>query len=279
MNAKLRTPRATPCSVGSVSWHETASETFTARYDGRDAPDAEQVLRALEGTRVHLERLFEGRPGELSVVLHGTEAQLDAAVPMLPALRRLTAPAGRRYLVGWAGEGELHVLAPRVLARRASNVEGSLEMLMLAPSALLAKRIVAASNPGLPPPWGPRAWTRYLRWAWLLEGAGQFFSGQSRHARPVIARRLREGRPPAFPPGRADAPLLAGSLYELVAREEGEKAAVALATAPLADGTRAALEAAFSGRAMRHTESTWRAHLARTAEGRARVSPVRPAAR
>jgi hypothetical protein len=246
-----------------VSWVETTSDSFTARHDARDTPDAEQVLRGLEGTRVHLERLFEGRPGELSVVLHGTDAQLDAAAPMLPALRRMTAPAGRRYLVGWTGENELHVLAPRVLAKRASNVEGSLEMLMLAPAALLAKRIVAASNPGLPPPWGPRAWARYLRWAWLLEGAGQFFSGQSRHARPAIARRLREGGAPSFPPGRADAPLLAGSLYEMVAREEGERAAVALATSPLSEGPNRALERAFHGRALRHTEATWRASLER----------------
>jgi hypothetical protein len=248
-----------------VTWLETASATFTARHDARDAPDAEQVLQALEGTRAHLERLLPGRAGDLDVVLHGGEAQLDAAVPLFPALRRLAAPAGRRYVVGWVGETELHVLAPRVLARRASNVEGSLELLMLAPSALLAKRVVAASNPGLPPPWGARGWARYLRWAWLLEGAGQFFSGQARHARPMIARRLREGRPPAFPPARADAPLLAGSLFDLLAREEGERAAVALACAPLADGPRAALERAFAGRSLRHTEAAWRAHLRRHA--------------
>ena len=65
----------------------------------------------------------------------------------LPLQRRLTAPAGRRYLVGWAAERELHVLAPRLLAQRASNVEGSLELLMLAPAALLARRYVAANHP------------------------------------------------------------------------------------------------------------------------------------
>jgi hypothetical protein len=246
-----------------MPWLETPSETFVARHDERDTPDAEQVLRGLEGARIRLERLFPGRPGELAVVLHGTDAQLDAAAPLLPLQRRLTAQAGRRYLVGWAGDQELHVLAPRVLARRASNVEGSLEMLMLAPTALLAKRIVAASNPDLPPPWGPRAWTRYARWAWLLEGAAQYFSGQARHVRPLIARRLREGGPPSFPPSRADAPLLGGSVFDLVCREEGERAGVELACAPLSDGPRAALERAFHGRALRHTEGTWRGHLAK----------------
>jgi hypothetical protein len=244
-----------------VTWLETASQTFVARHDARDAPDAELVLRTLEDARSGLEARFRVEVGELSVVLHGAEAQLDAAAPLLPLLRRTTAPAGRRYLVGWTGEREIHVLAPRTLARRASNAEGSLELLMLAPSALLARRIVAAANPGLPPPWGPRAWTRYLRWAWQLEGAGQYFSGQARHARPVIARRLREGAPPAFPPSRADALLLAGSLFDLVAREEGEAAAVALACAPPALGPRRAIERAFRGRPLRHTEATWRAHL------------------
>jgi hypothetical protein len=251
-----------------VSWQETASATFVARHDERDAADAQLVLRALERARGRLETTLGAGAGELDVVLHGTEAQLDAAVPLLPVVRRMTAPAGRRYLVGWAGERELHVLAPRVLARRASNAEGSLEWLMLAPEALLAKRVAAAANPGLPPPWGARAWSRYLRWAWVSEGAAQFFSGQVAHARPLVARRLREGGAPAFPPSRADAPLLAGTVFDLVAREEGGAAAVALARAPLSGSPREALERVFHGRALRHTEGTWRAHLTRLAEGR-----------
>ena len=137
------------------------------------------------------------------MVVHGTAAQLDAAEPWLPLVRRLTAPAGRRYLVGWAGERELHVLAPRLLAQRASNVEGSLELLMLAPSALLARRYVAANHRGMPPPFGPRSFARWLRWAWLLEGAAQYFSGQSAHVRPAVARRLHEEGPPSVPAGAA----------------------------------------------------------------------------
>ena len=93
------------------------------------------MLAQLEYARGRLERLLEIELGELAVVLHGSPAQLDAAQPWLPVQRRLTAPAARRYEDGWAGERELHVLSPRLLAQRASNVEGSLEMLMLAPSA------------------------------------------------------------------------------------------------------------------------------------------------
>src|SRR5919206_1114161 len=182
---------------------------------------------------------------------------------MLPMQRRLPAPAGRRYLVGWAGERELHVLAPRVLARRASNVEGSLEMLMLAPSALLARRAIAAGHPKLPPPFTPARLARWRQWAWLVEGGAQWLSGQTRHVRPAVARRLHEGSPPTFPPARPDALLLGGTVYELLAREEGERACVALARGPHGDGPRAALERAFGGRRLRHTDEAWRSHLAR----------------
>ena len=246
-----------------MSWVETPSETFVARHDERDTPDAEQVLRQLEGARIDLERRLRVGAGALEVVLHTTEAQLDAASPWLPVQRRLTAAAGRRYLVGWAGEHELHVLAPRVLAQRASNVEGSLEMLMLTPSALLARRLAAECNPELPPPYGPRGFRRYLRWAWLIDGAAQWFSGQTRHARPAIARRLREGPPPAFPPARKDSPLLGGSIFDLLAREEGEAACVDLLSTSLRDGADRILVRAFHNRALHHSEAAWRSHLTR----------------
>ncbi len=253
-----------------MTWLETTSETFTARHDDRDADDAAHVLTTLEGARVRLERTFATHVGALDVVLHGTDAQLDGAAPLLPVLRRVTEPAGRRYVVGWAGERELHVLSPRVLAKRASNVEGSLEMLMLAPVALLAKRVVAEANPELRPKLGPRMLARYSRAAWLIEGAGQFFSGQVDHVRPALARRLRDGDEPTFPPSRADALLLGGSVFDMLAREEGGEAAVALALGATT------LDDAFHGRPRRHTEGTWHAHLRRMAEGRQPERPRRP---
>jgi hypothetical protein len=224
------------------------------------------VLAQLEHARSRLDARFPERLGELSVVIHGSAAQLDAAEPWLPLQRRLTAPAGRRYLVGWAAERELHVLAPRLLAQRASNVEGSLELLMLAPAALLARRYVAANHAGMPPPFGPRSFARWLRWAWLLEGAAQYFSGQVRHVRPAVTRRLRESGAPSFPPARRDAALLGGTVFDLLAREEGERACVALACGPHRDGARGALARAFGGRGLRHTEAAWRSHLARLGE-------------
>jgi hypothetical protein len=244
-----------------VPWLETPSETFVARHDARDAPDVDRVLAQLEYARGRLERQLEVELGELAVVLHGSPAQLDAAQPWLPVQRRLTAPAARRYVVGWAAERELHVLAPRLLAQRASNVEGSLELLMLAPSGLLARRALAARHPGFPPPLGPRRLARWTRSAWFVEGAAQFLSGQTRHVRPAVMRRLREGPPPGFPPGRSDALLLGGSVFDLVAREEGDRAAVAVVRA----GPDQALDHAFGSRGRRHTEAAWRSHLERLA--------------
>jgi hypothetical protein len=247
-----------------VPWAETPSETFVARHDERDGTDADRVLAQLEYARERLEHQLDIRLGELAVVLHGSPAQLDAAQPWIPLQRRLTAPAARRYVVGWAGERELHVLAPRLLAQRASNVEGSLEMLMLAPSALLARHALARRHPGFPPPLGPLRLRRWMGAAWFVEGAAQWLSGQTRHVRPAVARRLREGRAPAFPPARGDALLLGGTVFDLVAREEGERAAVAVARA----GPDGALQQAFGTRGLRHTEAAWRSHLARLSSAR-----------
>jgi hypothetical protein len=245
-----------------VSWVETSSASFVARHDERDAADVERVLAQLEFARERLERQLDVELAELAVVLHGSPAQLDAAQPWLPMQRRLTAPAARRYVVGWAGEREIHVLTPRLLAHRASNVEGSLEMLMLAPSALLARHAVARRHPGFPPPLGPLRLRRWMAQAWFVEGAAAWLSGQTRHVRPAVTRRLREGPEPRFPPSSRDALLLGGTVFDLLAREEGERAAVAGARS----GPRALIEQGFHGRGARRTEDAWRSHLARVAE-------------
>jgi len=239
-----------------MAWLETASETFVARHDERDREDAERVLAQLEYARPRLQRRLRAEVGELAVVLHPTSAQLDAAQPWLPLQRARTAPAARRYVVGRVTDGELHVLAPRVLASRASNVEGSLELLMLAPTALLAKRLLTPERRHR----GRRAAPGEV--PWRLEGAAQFFSGQTRHVRPAVVLRTHDGPKPSFPPSRRDALLLGGTVFDLLAREEGEEACVALARAP---DPAQALERAFHGRPLRQTEQAWRSHLARLA--------------
>lgn len=249
-----------------MAWVETTSPNFSARHESRDADDVVELLELLEGTRERLAGAFPSVPeAVVDVVVHGSDPALALARPVVPAARRLTAPAARRYLVGWPGRETIHVLAPRLLAARASNVKGSKEMQLLAPAALYAQIVVGHCNPLLPPPFRLRSTVRGARWAWLVFGAAQWFSGQTAHARPAIGRRLREGGEPRFPPAFSDAPLLGGSVIDLLAREEGEAAVVALACELPPGGPREALRHAFHGRSLTHTEGTWRGHLARLA--------------
>jgi hypothetical protein len=138
-------------------------------------------------------------------------------------------------------------------------------MNLLAPAALYTQLAIGASSDHLPPPFRPASFVRYVRWAWLAAGAAQYFSGQTAFARPAIARRLREGGEPDFPPGIRDAQLLGGTLVDLIAREQGEDAAVRLAVELDADGPKQALVNVFDGRPLAHSERTWRAHLAKIA--------------
>ncbi len=246
-------------------WVESSSRNFSARHEERDTAEVRGVLEQLEATRERIGGLFPKLPAEVAVVVHSSGAALDLAQPFLPVMRRITTPAARRYLAGWPTRATLHVLTPRLLAERAANVEGSREMLALTPSALYVQLVVAECNPDLPPPWTLRSTSRAAKWAWLVAGAAQWFSGQTAHARPAIARRLREGRRPDFPPGLRDAALLGGTVVDLVAREEGVASAVRLACSLPRGGPREALIATFGGRAMVHTEGTWRAHLSRMA--------------
>jgi hypothetical protein len=168
-------------------------------------------------------------------------------------------------VVGWAGRSVIHMLEPGLLRGRASSVPGSAEMLEYGAACLYARRVVIASNKDLARVMPALRLRRELRWAWLLEGAARWFGGQTAHARPAIARRLREGGPPSFPPGPRDAALLGGTVIDLLAREEGAQAAAQFACSLHRQGPRAALSQAFGGRALAHTEGAWRSHLSRLA--------------
>ncbi len=239
-------------------WLETDSEHFTARHDEADADDARGVLATLERAREVLRGVLHDVPDGVSVVLHGTTAQLHVAQPLLPLAVRATAPASRRYLVGWPGKDAIHVLAPSVLEDRASGVPGSREMLLLSPAALYAQLAVRTTNPRL-------RRGRRLRWAWLVLGAAQYLSGQTAYARPAVKRRMHEGPEPSFPPALRDAHLLGGTVLDLLAREEGAEAVAGLVAVAGDAPPRETLLRAFHGRDVRHTEAAWRAHLARMA--------------
>ena len=248
-----------------MAWDEIETEHFCARHESGDATDVEGVLELLETTHERLAAAFPSVPVQTNVVVHGSDAALALAQPIVPLARRLTQPAARRYLVGWPAREAIHVLAPRLLAARASNVPGSREMELLAPAALYAQVVVGHNSDLLPPPFRIGSLVRAARWAWVVFGAGQWFSGQTPHARPAIGRRLRESGEPSFPPSLRDAPLLGGSVLDLIAREEGEDAVVRFVTHLPPGGPRGALVHAFHGRSLVHTEGTWRAHLAKLA--------------
>jgi hypothetical protein len=246
-----------------VAWVESASPSFRARHDSAHADDADRVLHSLERTRAYLAEYFPRTVEGLSVVFHPSVASLSIARPLMPLAWLAASPAGRRYVAGWAGPHELHVLLPDALEARASNVPGSREMLACAVPALYARRVIVENNRELPRRLSPRRLLAELRWAWLLEGAARWFGGQTAHARPAIARRLREGRRPNFPPGVRDAPLLGGTVIDLLVREHGEGAAAEMACRLHPHGPRGALREAFGGRSVARTEQTWRQHLTR----------------
>jgi len=248
-----------------MAWVESVSASFRARHESADADDAHRVLLSLEHTRDRLSGRFPRTLDGLTVVLHGGTVALSLTNPLLPLKWLLTAPAARRYVAGWAGREELHVLTPAVLRARASNVPGSREMLALTAASLYARRVITENNQDLTRVMALVRIRRELRWAWLLEGSARWFAGQTEHARPAIARRLREGGQPSFPPGLRDAPLLGGTVIDLLAREQGERAAAQLCSRLHPQGARAALVKAFGGRSLVHTEGAWRSHLSRLA--------------
>jgi len=244
-----------------VAWVESHSLSFSARYDSDHTEDAAAVLAALEVLRDELGGLYEQIPDGVAVVLHPRPAALALAHPWLPLARRAAAPAARRYYAGWFSEFDIHVLAPPALEKRASGVPGSREALLLSPQHEYAHLVVGANNPYLPPPFSVSTFRRYVRWAWLCEGAATWLSGQAPLLRAAIVRRLREGGRAAFPPDARDAMLLGGTVFSLLEEEHGARRAAALATSDLERGPRSVLVDAF-GRQLTGVEQDWRELLA-----------------
>ncbi len=248
-----------------MSWVQSRLDGFRARHDEQDSRDARRVLQSLSTTAARMEGLFPRPVDEIAVVLHRSVGSLVMTNPALPLAWVMTSPSARRYVAGWAGAEEIHMLAPAVLRAHASNVTGSREMLALSGAALYARRVILENNRDLRRVMGPLRLRRELRWWWLLEGSARWFAGQTEYSRPAVATRLHEGARPKFPPGLRDATLLGGTVVDLLVREQGEPAAAAFASRLHPKGPRAALSEAFDGRPLSQTEDAWRSHLARIA--------------
>lgn len=243
-----------------MAWVESQSMSFSARHETRHADAAAQLLQRLEEFRAELENVFERTPWDVAVVIHPSAFELALAHPWLPAARMFAAPASRRYFAGWFARGEIHVLAPEALAARASRVPGSREALARSPHHEYAHLALAENNPALPPPFNVRTFRRYLQLAWVCEGAATWLAGQTRHLRPAIARRMREGKPPAFPPSAADAQLLGGTVFSLLERAVGTEACLELARVQRRGEAQQAIERAFA-RPVDEVEEDWRDYL------------------
>jgi hypothetical protein len=243
-----------------MPWIETQSASFTARHESADREGARQVLDALEGFRASLDGTLPETPGEVAVVIHSRYALLALAHPWLPLARLVAAPAARRYFGGWFSAREIHVLAPEALRRRAAAIPESREALRLAPLHEYAHLAIGALNPELPPPFTPRSFREYVRWAWLCEGAATWLSGQVRHLRPAVARRLHDGAPPSLPPAARDATLLGGTVFGLLEETAGPSACVTLASSLDPRGSEAALEHAF-GKPIAGITGDWHEYL------------------
>jgi hypothetical protein len=242
-----------------MTWIETDSLSFTARHDDADLACAHRILDALEDLRLRLEDRFDAVPGNVTIVVHDNPAWLSAAHPLLPAVRWSAAPAARRYLAGWPMDGEIHTLNDSWMERR-SGGEDSLRALRGTAERMYCQIVLAANNPALPPMWTPRRFLTYLRWAWLIEGAAQYFTGQVGLYRAAVITRLREGDRPAFPPTRRDALILGGTVFDMLEGHAGRDACVRMASRLHRDGPRGNLELAFEAR-IRDIERAWRMHL------------------
>jgi hypothetical protein len=198
-------------------------------------------------------------PGGVTVILHDNPAWLSMAHPLLPAVRWAAAPAARRYLAGWPMAGEIHTLNDTWMERRSAG-EDSLRALRGTAERMYCQIVLAANNDALPPMWTPRRFITYLRWAWLIEGAAQYFAGQTPLYRAAVITRLREGDRPAFPPSRRDALILGGTVFDLLDRHAGPDACVRMASRLHRQGPQGNLELAFEAR-MREIERAWRVQL------------------
>lgn len=242
-----------------MAWVETESLSFTARHESDDEASAQRILDDLEDLRLRLEERFEVVPGDITVIVHPTPAWLAAAHPFLPLARVAAAPAGRRYLAGWAMASELHVLNDEHAVRRAAG-EDSLQALQGTAERLYVQIVLGANNDRIPPPWGMRRFARYLRWAWLIEGGAQYFSGQVPLFRAAVSTRMRQGDAPSFPPSARDAIILGGTIFELLERERGRDACSLLVSRLPRGGAETSLEIAFDKR-LREVERDWREYL------------------
>jgi hypothetical protein len=248
-----------------MAWVESHTASFQCRHSAVCTDDVAHLLGGLEALRAGLQETFPRTVDDLMLVMHDGPRFLAAANPLLAAQARRADLASRPLLTGWVTDAEIHLLSPPALRARAAGNPILSAVLAHSAATLYTRRVIMEANHDLHRTFAPARAMVSVRWAWLLEGASRWFSGESAAARPLVGARLRGGSQPAFPPAPRDAPLLAGTVIDLLVREEGERAAVEMVGRLHPGGTQGALVKAFDGRTMAHTEGSWRSYLSRLA--------------
>ena len=183
------------------TWVETASETFVARHDERDAADAERVLAQLEYARERLERQLEVELGRA----RGRAARLARAARRRAAVARAAAAADRAGGAPLRRRLGRRARAARALAAAAGpagverrGLAGDADARALARCSPGTRS--RAGHPGFPPPLGP---LRLRALDALRRGSSRAPRSGCRARRatcgPAVARRLREGRRAGVP--------------------------------------------------------------------------------
>ena len=200
-----------------MAWVETASLSFVARHESRDAEAAQEVLDDLErsarSSRVSSRGARRGGSGDPPRPL-----MLSLAAPWVPLARLVSEPAGRRYFAGFFGRGEIHVLAPGALERRASAVPGSREALLRSPRHEYAHVVLGRQQRVLPAALLPLDVPALRRDGVAVRGRRHPLRRPgAAHARGDRSSAAR-GPAAALPPASRDAWVLGGTVFSLLER-------------------------------------------------------------
>jgi hypothetical protein len=190
----------------------------------------------------------------------------------VPVELRLSAPAARRYVVGRAARREIHLLSPRLLSERASQLAESKDMLRLAPAACTPGSWSRRSTRGcaVRAGSGGRGWPPAPR---STSPAACATRGPRSAGACTRARRRRSRRRPAT---RCCSAARSSTCWPASRASRRRCRSCSTRGGAAAPVPRTRWSRRSTGARLRHTEGTWRAHL--STAGRP-AGPLRPVGR
>ena len=187
-----------------MAWTRPSRSASSPATSRRTTARAQRTLDALEDMRLQPRGALRRRAGRdhRRRPPHPGLARRRAPVPARRAARRRS---GRTALPRRLGDGRRAPRAQRRVPRPPRRRRGLARRPARDRRAPLRADRARPRTTRLPPPWGPRKFARYVRWAWLIEGGAQYFAGQTQHFRAAVNTRMRQGeraRVPALGPRR-----------------------------------------------------------------------------